>query len=312
MLDTLESIIYSMLSTGFQKDVKSILLTNKSFYNNPFLWNKIINKPIQNNTTLLMSYAINNKYDRFKFLLDCGADINMVDNNNYNVLIYALCGNDKNTIHKCESCNLKIIEDILNSRQEIKNIEKSIYFAIQMKYIEAIKLICNYDFNINYNYEKYGTPMIFAIDRNNAEICYELWKKGADINSVDSKYHTFLMTAIYNNMNYEIIEEILKKKPNINALDIHGCSALNYAIFNENIKIIKLLIAYKADINSINIRGESCLMYAIIKKNVEIINILCDNKVNINYRNLGLDAIKYANKLQYYDIEKLLKKHLKR
>ena len=120
------------------------------------------------------------------------------------------------------------------------------------------------------------------------------------------------MTAIYNNMNYEIIEEILKNKPNINALDIHGCSALNYAICNENINVVKLLIAYKADVNSINIRGESCLMYAIVKKNVEIINILCDNKVNINYRNLGFDAIKYANKLQYDDIEKLLKKRLRK
>jgi ankyrin repeat protein len=307
-----ESIIYSLLSTDFYKDVIPILLTNKSLYYNPILWNKIINKPIQNKTTLLMSYAINNKYERFKFLLDCGADINMVDSNNYNVLIYALCGNDKNTIHKCESCNLKIIEDILNSRQEIKHIEKSIYHAIQMKYIEAIKLICNYDFNINYNYEKYGTPMTFAIDRNNAEICYELWKKGADINSVDGKYHTFLMTAIYNNMNYEIIEEILKNKPNINALDIHGCSALHYAIHSENINVVKLLIAYRADVNSINIRGDSCLMYAVFKKNVEIINILCDNKVNINYRNKGIDAIKYANILKYEDIEKLLKKRLKR
>lgn len=312
MHDTLESIIYSMLSTGFQKDVKSILLTNKSFYNNPFLWSKIINKPIQNKTTLLMSYAINNKYDRFKFLLDCGADINQVDSNNYNVLVYALCGNDKTTTHKCETCNLKIIEDILNSHQEIKNIEKSIYHAIQMNYLEAIKLFCKYDFNINYNYENYGTLMTFAIDRNNAEICYELWKKGADINSVDSKYHTFLMTAIYNNINYDIIEDILKNKSNINVLDINGCSALNYAISNENINIVKLLINYKADINSVNIRGESCLMYAICKKNVEIINILCDNKVNINYRNRGIDAIKYANILKYDDIEKLLKKRLKR
>jgi len=309
---SLESTIYYMISTGFQKDVKPILLTNKSFYNNPFLWNKIINKPIQNKTTLLMSYAINNNYDRFKFLLDCGADINMVDSNNYNVLIYALCGNDKNTTHKCESCNLKIIEEILNSPQEIKNIEKSIYYAIQIDYLEAIKLICKYDFNINYNYKNYGNLMTIAIERNNANICYELWKKGTDINSVDSKYHTFLMTAIYNNMNYEIIEEIVKNKPNINALDINGCSALNYAISNENIDVVKLLISNKADINSINIRGESCLMYAIGKKNVEIINILCDNKVNINYRNLGFDAIKYANKLQYDDIEKLLKKRLRK
>jgi ankyrin repeat protein len=131
--------------------------------------------------------------------------------------------------------------------------------------------------------------MTFAIDRNNAEICYELWKKGANINSVDSKYHTFLMTAVYNNMNHEMIEEILKNKPNINAIDKNLWTALTYAIRKENIDLVKLLLAYKATVYT------NDLICAIDKENVEIINILCDIKVNISCRKSNIRfAKRYA------------------
>jgi ankyrin repeat protein len=227
-------------------------------------------------------------------------------------MIYAICGNDKNSIHNCENCNLKIIEELCknNINLNYRTSETPIFYAISMNYTKAIEILCKYDFDINHINKDNYTALSLAINYNNAEMCYHLWKKGADINSIDNKYHTFLMTAVYNNMDYKIIEEILNAKPLIDARDIYGCTALVYAIRYSNLEIVKLLISHKASIDSVNLLGESCLMYAIAKNDIEIINLLCDNKVNINYRNNGIDAIKYANKLKYDNIVKLLKKRL--
>lgn len=312
----LESVIYSLLSNGFQKDIMPILFTKKSLYNNHLLWNKIVNKVyMKKNSTLLMYYAINNRYERFKFILDSGAYINNIDDENQTAMRYAISANGDNSSHKCIECNLKIIEYLCDKNINLNildnNLENDIFYAIYMNCnIEAFKILCKYDFNINHKNKDNKTAMSLAIEYNNIDMCYQLWKKGADINSVDKDNHTFLMVAINNNDNYEMIEEILKEINNINVCDNSG-SALKYAIIREDIKLIKLLISYKANVNSIDNYGFSCLMWAIAKKNVEIVNILCDNKVNINYSNLDMNAIKYSQKLKLPDIEKVLRKRLR-
>ena len=315
MHESLETIIYSLFSTGYQDDILPILLTNKSVYNSHFLWSIIINKSITKfKSTLLMNSAIENNYNRVKFILECNPNINLTDNDKNNALIYAFSGLD-NTNNKCEDCNLNIIEALcknnINLDQTCDKLETPIFYAIRKDYDKAVEILCNYNFNINHKNKDNKTAMSLAIELNNVNMCYYLWKKGANINTIDNKYHTFLMTAVYNELDYEKIEEIIKHKPLINALDINGCSALNYAIKKKNIKLIKLLINNKADVNSVNTIGESCLMYAVAENNIEIINILCDNKVNINYiSNLKESAIKYAKKFNYNDIEKLLKTRL--
>jgi ankyrin repeat protein len=312
---SLETIINTILYTDFQKDVRPILLTNKSFYNNSILWNRVVNKiKTKNNTTLLMEYALNNKYDRFKFLLDSGANIHMVDINNHNVMFYALSGNGDETTHRCEACNLSIIKELCENNFNLnnfdENLETPIFHAIRKFHNKAIKLFCNYDFDIRHKNIDNKSAMSLAIEYFNAKICYDLWKKGGDINSIDNKSRTFLMVAIAHHSSYEIIEEIVKNQNSINIRDVKGCNALKYAILAENINVIKLLLSNKADVNSVDNKGISCLMSAIYEKNVEIINILCDYNVNIEYRNNKIDAIKLCIQLNFYDGEKVLKYRL--
>ena len=173
--------------------------------------------------------------------------------------------------------------------------------AIKLGYTNAIKIFCNYNFNINHTNSEGKTAMMMAIENNHPEMCYYLWKKGADINTVDDKKHTFLMTLVYNNSStYEMIEDVLKNKPYINAIDDNGNTALMYAHQNTSIDIVKLLIKYNADVSY-------SLVNAIFNNNNKVVQELCKLTNNLDYPKL----IAFARKYKSYESEKILLKNQK-
>jgi ankyrin repeat protein len=288
----LESIVYYTQLNGFQEDTIPALFTNKSFYNNPFLWNKIINN--KRNLTPLMNACFINKASRVKFLLDAGANVNLSDSNRQTALLYAYCGKTKHSPHKCEDCNLKIIESLCKNNINLNHLdidgENAIMSAIKLGYTNAIKIFCNYNFDINYTNPEGKTAMILAIENNHPKMCYYLWKKGADINTVDEKKHTFLMTLVYNDSStYEMIEDVLKHYNLINAIDDNGNSALMYAHKYTSIDIVKLLIKYNADVSY-------SLVNAIFNSNIKIVNELCSLTTNLDYTRLITFAKKYKSR----------------
>jgi ankyrin repeat protein len=299
----LESIVYYTQVNGFQKDIIPILFTNKSFYNNPFLWNKIINN--KRNLTPLMNASFINKASRVKFLLDAGANVNLIDNSHQTALLYAFCGKTKHSPHNCEDCNLKIIESLCKNNMNLNHLdidgENVIMNAIKLGYTNAIKIFCKYDFDINYKNSEGKTVMELAIENNRPEMCYHLWKKGADINSVDHKNHTFLMTLVYNDSStYEMIEDVLKHKPYVNAIDNNGNTALMYAHLNTSIDIVKLLIKYNADVSY-------SIVNAIFNNNNKVVKELCELTNKLDYPKL----IAFARRYQCYESEKILLKNQK-
>jgi ankyrin repeat protein len=298
----LDSIVYFVQSNGFHLDTIPILFTNKSFYNNLYLWMMIVNS--KRNLTPLMASAFNNKASRVKFLLEAGANVNMIDNSYQSAILYAFCGNTKHSPHKCQDCNLEIIKELCNHEINLNLLdidgENPIMNATRLGYTEAVKIFCEYGFDINYTNVDGKTAMSIAIETNHPEICYYLWKKGADINTIDHKKHSFLMTLIYNNATYEMVEDVLKHNPNIDMLDANGANALMYACINGDEDKIELLIRYGADVNY-------PMLGAIFKNKIDVVRMLCVNKSNLDYSHM----IKYAKKLKHSEIEKLLFQKLK-
>jgi ankyrin repeat protein len=311
MLDT---IIYYVQHNGFQKDTIPILFTNKSFYNNHYLWHKIVN--LKHTLTPLMCASYNINYDRVKFLLDSGAYVNTLDSSKQPALLYTLTAFKQlpDNCTKCPNCNhkrneiIKIINELCECNQNLNiltiTLDNMVMFAIKLNFIEAIEIFCKYDFDINHKNINGKTAMSIAIANISPLICYYLWKKGADINTVDSKKHTFLMTMVYEyneSITYEMIEEVLQNNPDMNALDSNNCNALAYACSSNNLptKIVELLVKYGVDVHV-------TLYWAIDKNKIDYINILCKSKHKIFYD----DLIKYAKKSKNKVIEKLLIKNL--
>jgi len=296
-----DNIIYYTQYCGFHEDTIPALFINKSIYNNPFLWNKIINN--KRNFTPLMNACFVNKLSRVNFLLNAGANVNQFDNNRQTALLYAFYGNSKQSLHNCKDCNLQIIENLCKNKINLYHLdidgENAIITAIKLGYTKAIKIFCNYDFDITHKNSEGNNAMVMAIENNYPEICYYLWKKGACINTVDNKKHTFLMTLVYNDSStYEMIEDVLKHKPDINAIDNNGNSALMYAYNNTSIDIVKLLLKYNADIFY-------ALTNAIINNNNKIVEEFCKLTNNIDYSKL----ITFAKKYKCSESKKILLKY---
>jgi ankyrin repeat protein len=326
----MEKIIYILQYNGFETDTIPILLTSKSLYNNIFLWcwkniiNKInvkkliscINTKIDNPNfegkgkyvSPILNAIYSNSYDRVKFLLDAGATVNN------NVLIFCLLviTNIEHKDNNCEKCNLqtinnvKIIDELCKKNLDLNMILNSdldniIMIAIKFKYYAVVDIFCKYDFDVNHKNKDNKTVMSLAIEYNCPLICYKLWKKGADINSVDDKNHTFLMSIISNNLDH-LIEEVLQNKTDINAKDLNGANALSYVCIRDNPQpeIIELLIRYGSDIFF-------SLMNALRKNNACLVSVLCSLKDNINYHVL----FKYAKKIKNSNLQKLCLEKLK-
>ena len=305
----LENIIYTLLSNGFHKETIPILFTTKNLYYNTVLWNKIVNIPFKikkNQNSLLIHFTVANNYSRVKFLIESGANVNFKDKYNNIALNYAV-GHIEEGQHNCITCRNDIIEALCQN----SNIDNTmvVFESLLFNNIDAIKILCKYDFNINAKNLLGKTPLALAIELGLPECCYELWKKGADINTTDANGHTLLMTAVSMNLEYEYIEEIIKYHPDkINIKDNEGFSALSYAIRNDYKESFKLLIKSGADINSINKDKMSILMLTVLNNKIDLVKILCDNKVNIRYEcEPRRNAIGLAMGLKYKDIEKELK-----
>ncbi len=97
-----------------------------------------------------------------------------------------------------------------------------------------------------------NNKLFIAMENGNFEDTKSLIESGADINARSNEQYneTVLMIAAYWN-EIEIVELLLSKGADINAMDESGWTALMYAIVESNTAIIITLLADGADVNTI-------------------------------------------------------------
>ena len=118
-----------------------------------------------------------------------------------------------------------------------------------------------------------------------------------------------LSIGILKNFSYEIIKNIIKNEPSIDAKEINSRPLLHYAVRNKDAcKIINLLVEKGADINLYDDNLKTPLCNAIFTEcSYEIIDFLIKKGANVNF--IGEELIPplyYAINMQRYDIVKLL------
>lgn len=71
--------------------------------------------------------------------------------------------------------------------------------------------------------------------------------------------------------------------------------AILAACYKGNLNLAKILVAYKANVNAVNIHGTSALMYAALSKNVELVKLLLRHGARRDLvEKSGKDALAYA------------------
>jgi len=83
----------------------------------------------------------------------------------------------------------------------------------------------------------------------------------------------------------EIIDELLARGADLEALNVDGCNALWLACYNGSHEIIERLIAAGIDIDVQNGNGASCLMYVSSNSKPDLVKLLLEKGANPKLKN---------------------------
>ena len=218
-----------------------------------------------------------------KFLLDCGADPNMENEDGRNALTLL-----------CEKKGSK-------------------------KYIKIIKLLIKYKANVNNLNSNYWSCLLFAVENSYYKIAKLLLKNGADVNYITDKSEneSILNLACFwrqNEKNDKLIKLLIDNDADVTNKNIFGETSLSnlikYATTYDDFEIIKLLIKKGIEINYKNNNSKTLLMMCYESENhkkifeYELIKLLLDNKADIYVKdNNGCNILDIVKKIKGFNSE---------
>lgn len=124
-----------------------------------------------------------------------------------------------------------------------------------------------------------------------------------DVNTKDFRGRNALFWAI-NKGNIVAIEKLMQL--NISTEVSPNLSAINYAVYKDNVKIIKCLRNCGVNINEIDDVNSTPIIYAVLYNKLNSINYLIENGANLLHEDfLGNSALNLAHNLK---IEYLIQK----
>lgn len=147
-----------------------------------------------------------------------------------------------------------------------------------------------------------------------------LEKEGLDINTVSEKEKwNFLHLALQSVVRTPIpamIEHLIKRGVDVNAVDCYGNTPLHYAARAKNSESIELLLKAGAEIDPVNVEGITPLRQTLIgkPKNIKSIEALLSHGANVHQKpDGGCTVMEYAETISHGDdaeILKLFEKHI--
>lgn len=153
---------------------------------------------------------------------------------------------------------------------------------------------------INQNLDKHLFKNIFVslINENKWDTLIEIFSLGiVDINIKDDRGRNSLFWAIHKNK-IDVIKKLISF--NINTKEVSpNLSAMNYAVYQDNVKVIKCLRNCGIEINEIDDINSTPLIYAVLYNKLNSINYLIENGADINHEDfLGNSAFNLAYNLK--------------
>jgi ankyrin repeat protein len=139
--------------------------------------------------------------------------------------------------------------------------------------LSEIKLLFDNDKNIVNAIDENGASiLILACYRGNLEVAKFLINNKADLNYV-SNNGTALMACVFKN-EFELVDELISKKANLDLTDGNGMTALMLAVQFTNVEMVKKLVSAGANKALKCKQDKTAFEYAAFSGNEQIINIL--------------------------------------
>ncbi len=183
-----------------------------------------------------------------------------------------------------ENFRTDILNSLLESGIDINSCDDNNTFlniAIQNNKISATRWLLENNCNVSIKNKQQKSVMQLAIQQGNIKIVKLLLKRAdIDCNEIDKDGRTLLQDAIILG-HIDILTELLKKSPNVNALDNKRRNLLFDAVdYGEDEIIKKVLSIDKLDVNNKDISGETVLHKKLVLENDNLAKTLLKHKVN--------------------------------
>ncbi|XP_055954674.1 putative ankyrin repeat protein RF_0381 [Patella vulgata] len=203
------------------------------------------------------------------YLIDHGADVHAVDQNQCTVLHHIVTKPNANLFLQ------KLILAGLQINLQNKFGETPLYLATKSNNECAVNMLLETnDSCVDFTDRKGITPLMLAAIQNEIKIIKLLHKHGASVNKQNGRGKTSLNFAIRNGNN-STVDVLLKTNAcDLNLSDNHGKSSLMLAVKNGNTELMKLLQQYGADINQQDNRGKTSLYLAVQNDSLNAIDVL--------------------------------------
>lgn len=207
-------------------------------------------------------------------------------------------------------------DDFIDQEWEYDSIDyKPLHYCLLYKSdLNCLQVLLNYGSNINIIDAKKQTPLhlsMHIIDKNKHYLKF-LLENNADVNAFDIHGNTALHYALIDNIHPKFIKLLIEYGANVNSKNNFLSTPLHEGIRYEcSPELLQLLINNGADINAEDINGDNLLHICIYGSefNSDYIDILLNNDININAVNKkGDTSLHEAVKCKHvHYIEKLLK-----
>lgn len=240
--------------------------------------------------TSLFNYVKNKETDKFidlfnKHVSNKFFDINIHESNNKYFINYAVATNNIELVKFLLSNNVRI--DV-----ETDNVNILVYSIIFI-YNDIVELLLDYNTKrinidlINYRDINSKTPIMYAIEKQNMGAIKLLLEYNANVDVYDNQKFNAVYYAIYSK-NDDIFNLVLKYTKNINFKYLNGENALHVACKTKNSTFSEVLIKNGIDINVANTKLEiTPIHYSVINNDIVITELLLKNNADCNIQDIS-------------------------
>ena len=145
--------------------------------------------------------------------------------------------------------------------------------------------------------------MLKAVNTHDADQVSALLRRGMDVNTTDPDGNTLLMLAARNG-DSQILEILLRNKPNILKINKYGDSALMLAALRGSLVNVKALVLAGSDTAP---EGWTPLIYAAFEGHLEIVAYLLTLEIDIDAQSAnGISALMAASRNGHLEIVGIL------